>query len=152
MGQAIFFNITFSVMETRWICPVDRVSKELPCSTSPASMAEPICGETTPVRRNGEKLRRRRRTRIKSSPPAACPRQNCTSLCKVGAILTLLLLQQCLNLLSSHGKSVCSWCDGSSDRSFMGWTHWAISHSSQCSTTDVTKAVVCAILSVGWCI
>ena len=26
------------------------------------------------------------------------------------------------------------------------------SHSSQCSTTGVTKAVVCAILSVGWCI
>ena len=46
-------------------------------------------------------------------------------------------------------KSVCSWCDGSSDRSFMGWTHSAISRSSQCSTTGVTKAVVCAILSVG---
>ena len=29
------------------------------------------------------------------------------------------------------------------DRSFMGWTHWAISPSSQCSTTGVTKAVVC---------
>ena len=27
-----------------------------------------------------------------------------------------------------------------------------ISRSSQCSTTGVTKAVVCAILSVGWCI
>ena len=32
------------------------------------------------------------------------------------------------------------------------WTHGAISRSSQCSTTGVTKAVVCAILSVGWCI
>ena len=32
------------------------------------------------------------------------------------------------------------------------WTHWAISRSSQCSTTGVTKAVVCVILSVGWCI
>ena len=31
-------------------------------------------------------------------------------------------------------------------------SHWAISRSSQCSTTDATKAVVCAILSVGWCI
>ena len=51
-----------------------------------------------------------------------------------------------------RGKSVRSWCDGSSDRFFMGWTHWAISRSSQCSTTGVTKAVVCAILSVGWCI
>ena len=28
----------------------------------------------------------------------------------------------------------------------------AISRSSQCSTTGVTKALVCAILSVGWCI
>ena len=27
-----------------------------------------------------------------------------------------------------------------------------ISRSSQCSMTGVTKAVVCAILSVGWCI
>ena len=32
------------------------------------------------------------------------------------------------------------------------WTHWAISHSSQYSTTVVIKAVVCAILSVRWCI
>ena len=31
-------------------------------------------------------------------------------------------------------------------------THWAISRSRQCSTTGVTKAVVCVILSVGWCI
>ena len=29
------------------------------------------------------------------------------------------------------------------------WTHWAISCSSQCSTTGVTKTVVCVILSVG---
>ena len=48
--------------------------------------------------------------------------------------------------------NVRSWCGGSSDRSFMGWTHWAISRSSQCSTTGVTKAVVCVILYVGWCI
>ena len=32
------------------------------------------------------------------------------------------------------------------------WTRRAISRSSQCSMTDETKAVVCAILSVGWCI
>ena len=30
--------------------------------------------------------------------------------------------------------------------------HSAIFRSSQCSTTGVTKAVVCVILSVGWCI
>ena len=28
----------------------------------------------------------------------------------------------------------------------------SLSRSSQCSTTGVTKAVVCVILSVGWCI
>ena len=44
------------------------------------------------------------------------------------------------------GKSVRSWCDGSSNRSFMGWIHWANSRSSQCSTTGVTKAMVCAAI------
>ena len=28
----------------------------------------------------------------------------------------------------------------------------AVSHSSQCSTTGLTNAVVCVILSMGWCI
>ena len=32
------------------------------------------------------------------------------------------------------------------------FAHWAISRSRQCSTTGVTKVVVCVILSVGWCI
>ena len=32
------------------------------------------------------------------------------------------------------------------------WTHSAISHSSQCSTTGVTKDMVCAVMSMGWCI
>ena len=32
------------------------------------------------------------------------------------------------------------------------WKHWAISYSSQCSMTGVTNAMVCIILSVGWCI
>ena len=30
--------------------------------------------------------------------------------------------------------------------------HGLVTHLTQCSTTGVTKAVVCAILSVGWCI
>ena len=46
-----------------------------------------------------------------------------------------------------YGKSVCSWCGR-----LHGVDPWAISRSSQCTTTGVTKAVVCAILSVGWCI
>ena len=32
------------------------------------------------------------------------------------------------------------------------WTHWAISHSSQCSTIGITKTTVYAILSLRWCI
>ena len=32
------------------------------------------------------------------------------------------------------------------------WTHRAISCSSQCFTTGLTKAMVCASLSLGWCI
>ena len=32
---------------------------------------------------------------------------------------------------------------------FIWWTHWAIFHSSQCSMTGVTKAMVCVVLSVG---
>ena len=36
------------------------------------------------------------------------------------------------------------------DRSY--WTHLVIFRCSQCFTTGITKAVVGAILSVGWCI
>ena len=39
--------------------------------------------------------------------------------------------------------------DGSSDRSLMV-DSLTISCTSQCSTTGVTKAVVCAMMSVGW--
>ena len=45
----------------------------------------------------------------------------------------------------TRGKSVRSWCDGSSDRSFMVEPS-SYFHSSQCSTTGVTKAVVCAFM------
>ena len=44
-----------------------------------------------------------------------------------------------------------SLCGGSGFPFSLGWIHRAIYHSSQCSTTGVTKAVVCVILSVGWC-
>ena len=50
-----------------------------------------------------------------------------------------------------RGKSVRSWCDGSSDRSFMV-DPLVFSRSNQCPTTGVTKAVECAIMSVEWCI
>ena len=43
--------------------------------------------------------------------------------------------------------------DAMGRRIYPSWrTDWAISRSSQCSMTGVTKAVICAILSVGWCI
>ena len=77
-------------------------------------------------------------------------------------LLTISLTQNCfavyiyvrayIHLGAGRSSEVRSWCGGSSDRSFMGWTHIAISRSSQCFTTGVTKAVVCVILSVGWCI
>ena len=46
-----------------------------------------------------------------------------------------VLFNDALNTFYLHR----SWYYGSSDRSFMGWTHWAISRSSQCSTTGVNK-------------
>ena len=54
----------------------------------------------------------------------------------------------CRSEMQLRGKSVHSWCDGFQINP--SWlTHWAISRSSQCSTTGVTKAVLCAILSEG---
>ena len=66
----------------------------------------------------------------------------------VGMIVFVTLGARCSSMVRAFAHGVM----GSSDRSFMEWTHWAISRSSQCSTTGVIKAVVCAILSVGWCI
>ena len=60
-------------------------------------------------------------------------------------------IEQCVQGVDDDVGS-CAGDTDSGGRSFKGWTHWAISRSSQCSTTGVTKAVVCAILSVGWCI
>ena len=85
---------------------------------------------------------------IPSSPlPDGCNKGHgmCYPVCLHWSVLFLLNI---LGARCSSGKSVRSWCDGLSDPSFMGWTHWAISRSIQCSTTGVTKAVVCAILSV----
>ena len=38
------------------------------------------------------------------------------------------------------------------DPSWSGSIELFTCRSSQCSTTDLTKGVVCAVLSVGWCI
>ena len=64
----------------------------------------------------------------------------------------LAFSRTCVHCRKLCGKSIRSWSNGSLDQSITGWTHWAISRSSQCFKTGVTKAVVCAILSVGWCI
>ena len=53
------------------------------------------------------------------------------------------------NEMQFRGKSLRSWYDGSSDRSFMVDPLSYFSRSNQSSTTGVTKAVVCVILSVG---
>ena len=58
----------------------------------------------------------------------------------------------CLTLCSSVVRAFAHGAMGCQIDPSRGWTHWAVSHSSLCSTTGVTKAVVCAILSVGWCI
>ena len=47
------------------------------------------------------------------------------------------------------GARCSSWCDGSSDRSFMLDPLSFFSRSSLCSMIGVTKAVVCVTLSVG---
>ena len=59
-----------------------------------------------------------------------------------------------LNMGERCSSVVRAFAHGAMDRRIdpSWWTHWAISRSSQCSMTGVTKAVVCAVLSVGWCI
>ena len=60
--------------------------------------------------------------------------------------LTTASLQRCCSVVRAfaHGAT--------GRRIDPSWrTHWAISRSSQCSTTGVTKVVVCVILSVGCC-
>ena len=49
------------------------------------------------------------------------------------------------------GSVVRAFANGSMGRRIdpSWWTHWAISRSSQCSTTGLAKAVVCVILPVG---
>ena len=49
-----------------------------------------------------------------------------------------------INPMTHHTISKCSY-HWATSRSPSCWTHWTISFSSQCSTTCVTKAVVCAI-------
>ena len=55
---------------------------------------------------------------------------------------------------SSGSTALTSKCKGSSDRECMTCVLavWAIFYSSQWSTTDPSKAVICAVLSVGKCI
>ena len=54
-------------------------------------------------------------------------------------------------LIYSRCCHICRMCS-SGWINLLWWTHWAVSLSNLCSTTAVTKSVVCAILSVGWCI
>ena len=67
------------------------------------------------------------------------------------------VLTMSLNHLLDHPCAGGARCSSSLIHGAMGcqihpswWTHWAISLSSHCSTTGVTKAVLCVILFVGW--
>ena len=71
--------------------------------------------------------------------------------CEWDPCLLLLLNLFPLGEGGGSSESVRSWCDGSSDRSFMECTHWAISRSSQCSTTGVTRGMcypVCEMVHI----
>ena len=50
-----------------------------------------------------------------------------------------------LGVRCSSVVDVRSWYDGLSN-----WSHWATSHSSQYTKIGLTKAMVCALLSMGW--
>ena len=56
-----------------------------------------------------------------------------------------LLKAHFLTEIKLCGKSICSWCDGSSDQSFIELFLVPAS----VPQTGVTKAVVCVILSMG---
>ena len=64
------------------------------------------------------------------------------------AVLPIIAGARCSSVVRAfaHGEIGC-WIDPS-----WGGPFELISHSSQCSTTGLTKTVVCIILSVGWCI
>ena len=75
----------------------------------------------------------------------------CWSLLQMSSCLWKNIIKKGLKRHFAFGNSVCPM--DNQDINFYSWlTHWAISCSSQCSTTGVTKAVVCAILPVGCCI
>ena len=79
----------------------------------------------------------------------------CVCLCVCLCVCVCVCVSSCLYqycLLFSHGSSVVIAFDyGAMGHRInpLGGPIEAISHSSQCSTTGVTKAMVCAILSVG---
>ena len=58
-------------------------------------------------------------------------------------VLKFYCNELCGRQLSCFVHKCTSCCDESSDQSFMGWTLWAISHSSQCSITGVTGRGMC---------
>ena len=60
------------------------------------------------------------------------------------ALVCVFVSSFCVQHRYNRGKSVRSWCDGSSDRSFLV-DPLSYFRSSQCSMAGVTKAVVCAM-------
>ena len=70
---------------------------------------------------------------------------------QIGNIYWLLLKYILGARCSSVCKSVSSWCNGSSDRSFMVDPFDLFLISASAPRLVLTKAVVCAVLYVGWC-
>ena len=73
----------------------------------------------------------------------------------MGNITTIYLFKHLFIYLSIYLSSMVRvFAHGAMDRRIdpSWWTLRAISRSSQCSTTGVTNAVVCAIVSVGRCV
>ena len=68
---------------------------------------------------------------------------------KFCAIILLSLLLFCLGARCSSVVRVFAHGTMGHQIDPSRWTHCAISYSIQCSTTGVTKAVVCVVLSVG---
>ena len=79
------------------------------------------------------------------------PMSNPCSVCMVFKLWTRTGTSDSLTEGARRSSVVRAFAHGAMGRRIdPSWlSHWAISRSSQCPTTGVTKAVVCVILSVG---
>ena len=67
-------------------------------------------------------------------------------------VINIYVIKANCLVMNHRGKSVRSWCERSSDRSFMGIDPYSYFLFQPVLHDWCPKAVVCAIMSVGWCI